>query len=239
MNQEKIGKMIKKLRVESHLTQQEFASKYGVTYQAVSKWENGKNIPDILILKEISKDYHIPLESFLDAKECGLEENIQINKNKHQKNKILLLLFFLGILICFLVKTLVSEDFEMKPISSSCENFEVFGSIAYNRKKSDIYISNISYCGKKLDQNKYQEMKCTLYEIDSEIKKEISSYNYLEKELVTLEEFLKKVSFHIDDYSKTCKTYSKNSLNLEIEAIDTDGETTFYKIPLKLEECSN
>lgn len=53
MNQEKIGSLIKKIRKENNLTQQDFAKKYGVTYQAVSKWENGKNIPDIALLKEI------------------------------------------------------------------------------------------------------------------------------------------------------------------------------------------
>ena len=41
MNQEKIGKQIKEFRRKNHLTQQQFAEKYGVTYQAVSKWETG------------------------------------------------------------------------------------------------------------------------------------------------------------------------------------------------------
>ena len=53
MDQEKIGKLIKKIRIEGKYSQKEFADKYGVTPQAVSKWENGKNIPDIAILKEI------------------------------------------------------------------------------------------------------------------------------------------------------------------------------------------
>lgn len=42
MNQERIGKLIKKIRKDNNLTQQELAKKYGITYQAVSKWENGK-----------------------------------------------------------------------------------------------------------------------------------------------------------------------------------------------------
>ena len=43
MNQEKIGTFIKNLRKKNNLTQQALADKYNVTYQAVSKWENGKN----------------------------------------------------------------------------------------------------------------------------------------------------------------------------------------------------
>ena len=37
MNQEKVGELIKNLRKKANLTQSEFAEKYGVSYQAVSK----------------------------------------------------------------------------------------------------------------------------------------------------------------------------------------------------------
>ena len=56
MDQEKIGKLIKEIRTSQKLSQQKFAEKYGVTYQAVSKWENGKNMPDITILKQICSE---------------------------------------------------------------------------------------------------------------------------------------------------------------------------------------
>ena len=61
MNQEKIGNLIKEIRKKNNLTQAEFAERYGVTYQAVSKWENGKNIPDIMLLKQISEDFDTPI----------------------------------------------------------------------------------------------------------------------------------------------------------------------------------
>lgn len=41
MNQEKLGKFIKDIRKKHNLTQKQLADKYNVTYQAVSKWENG------------------------------------------------------------------------------------------------------------------------------------------------------------------------------------------------------
>ena len=44
MNLEKIANLIKNLRKKSGLTQSEFAEKYHVSYQAVSKWENAKSI---------------------------------------------------------------------------------------------------------------------------------------------------------------------------------------------------
>ena len=43
-----VAKNLVDLRKKNNLTQKQLADKYNVTYQAVSKWENGKNMPDFL-----------------------------------------------------------------------------------------------------------------------------------------------------------------------------------------------
>ena len=53
MNSEKIGKFIYDLRKKYDLTQKELADKLNVTAQAVSKWENGRGVPDIELLKKL------------------------------------------------------------------------------------------------------------------------------------------------------------------------------------------
>ena len=68
MNQDKISKLIKDLRKKNNLTQNEFAKEFNVTYQAVSKWENGKNLPDINVLKEICDNYNLNINDFLEGK---------------------------------------------------------------------------------------------------------------------------------------------------------------------------
>ena len=67
VDQEKIGKFIKKLRKDNNLTQDELAKKLGVTYQAVSKWENGKSIPDIAVLKTISELFNVNIDELLEG----------------------------------------------------------------------------------------------------------------------------------------------------------------------------
>ena len=76
MNQEKFGKIIKKIRKEHHLTQKDLADKYNVTYQAVSKWENGLNMPDISLIKEIAKDFNLSLDDLLNSKYKKPSKNI-------------------------------------------------------------------------------------------------------------------------------------------------------------------
>lgn len=78
MNQELIGKFIKDLREKNHLTQKEFALKYHVTFQAVSKWENGKNIPDISLLKQICDDYNVSLDEVLNGKKTIPKKHFKI-----------------------------------------------------------------------------------------------------------------------------------------------------------------
>ena len=79
MNQEKIGQFIKQIREENHLTQKELADLLGVTFQAVSKWENGKNIPDIAILKQISDEFHVNIDEILNG-----ERNLNHKKKQKQ-----------------------------------------------------------------------------------------------------------------------------------------------------------
>lgn len=232
MNQEKIAKFIKEIRKKENLSQQKFAEKYGVTSQAVSKWENGKNIPDINILKEICQDYNINLNDLLDAKIS--------TKNKLKNPTIpFIIITFLIIIITILIYKNNNNHFEFKTISTSCEDFNLYGSIAYTNNKSSIYISNITYCGEN-DNTTYKKIDCSLYENNNKTKIEISKCNYKKNKNITLETFLKNVNFTVDNYKKTCKEYKKNSLNLEINAIDSKGKITTYKIPLKLKDnCLN
>lgn len=234
MNQEKVGEFIKNIRKKEGLTQEKFAQKYGVTYQAVSKWENGKNIPDIAILKEICNDYHQDLNDLLEGKE-------KTSTKKRQSKKLIyffiIILFIIGFIL-FMVLYNNNNDFHFKKISTTCDNFNLYGSIAYNDNKTSIYISDITYCGEE-DENKYIEISCSLYELDDKIKTNISKYHYKETEAISLEAFLEKVNFNIDHYAENCKMYQENGLYIEIEAKDINNQITYYKIPLKLEEnCS-
>lgn len=54
-----------KMRKDNKLTQDEFTNKLHVTRQAVFNWKNNKNLPDIEILIEIFKLFHISLDELI------------------------------------------------------------------------------------------------------------------------------------------------------------------------------
>ena len=123
---------------------------------------------------------------------------------------------------------------DLKTLSANCPNFTISGSLAYNNQKSAIYISNIEYCGGD-DTEKYQNIECILYEKNKNKENVISTYKYQKNEKTTIENFLKEVSFTIDNYAKTCKVYKDNTIFLKVIASLNNKKTT-YEIPLKLDK---
>ena len=225
MNQEKIGKFIKKIRQDNKLTQKELANKLGVTYQAVSKWENGKNVPDISIIKEISKMFNVDIDEILDG-----EKKDKKKKNLYSMLIVMGLIVLLALGYVFYNK---ADDYEFKTITTTCSDFKISGSAAYNKDKATIYISNIEFCGKE-DNTKYKSITCTLYETYNDTKTKIS--NCTKKNNINLEDYLKEVQVKVDHSSKTCKNLNKSSLTLEIEAKDENNKTIKYTIPIKLND---
>lgn len=59
------GEQIKHIRQQENLTQEQFAEKLSVSRQAVSNWENNKNLPDIGMLILMSDVFQISLDQLI------------------------------------------------------------------------------------------------------------------------------------------------------------------------------
>ena len=66
LNLEKIGNKITEIRKANNMKQNELADKLFVTHQAVSKWENGKSIPSIEILYDLTKLFNVSIDYLLN-----------------------------------------------------------------------------------------------------------------------------------------------------------------------------
>ena len=67
MDQQKIGRFIQTLRKEKGLTQEQLAERFMVARRTVSRWETGSNLPDIVLLGEMSDFFEVDLRELLDG----------------------------------------------------------------------------------------------------------------------------------------------------------------------------
>jgi len=58
-----LSERILALRKEKSMTQEALAQRLGVSFQAVSKWENGQSCPDIALLPLLADIYGVPVDS--------------------------------------------------------------------------------------------------------------------------------------------------------------------------------
>ena len=80
MDQKKIGSLLKELRKEKGLTQEQFAEIVNVSSRTVSRWENGNNMPDLDILIQISDYYEIDLRELLDGERKSDKMNKELEE---------------------------------------------------------------------------------------------------------------------------------------------------------------
>lgn len=117
MDQIKTGKFIAECRKKSGLTQMQLAEKLNITDRAVSKWENGKAMPDSSIMLELCSILGITVNELLSGEVIEMkdydktaEENLlKMKKEKEDADRRLLnteivmgivaFIFFMGILM--------------------------------------------------------------------------------------------------------------------------------------------
>lgn len=74
MNQEKIGKFIVECRKEKGLTQEQLAEMLGTSSKSVSRWENGKTMPDYTIIEDLTKIFDISANEFFYGERISVGE---------------------------------------------------------------------------------------------------------------------------------------------------------------------
>lgn len=76
MNQVKIGKFIADLRKEKNMTQEQLSEKMGVSNKTISRWENGKTMPDYSLLEELCDELDISINELLSGEKIENEKYI-------------------------------------------------------------------------------------------------------------------------------------------------------------------
>lgn len=111
MNYNKIGEFISNERKNKKLTQAKLAEQLFVSEKTVSKWENGKGIPDTTTLPKLCEIFNVSINELLNGckianeeyRQRAEEELLNLQKERENLNKL-----FLKIEIAFAVLTLLS-----------------------------------------------------------------------------------------------------------------------------------
>ena len=116
MNQIKIGKFIAEQRKKNNLTQMQLAEKLNITDRAISKWENGKSMPDSSIMLDLCNELKISVNELLSGEMIEMKNYdesaekllLEILKQKEKEDKRLLSMeIVIGVLSCLLLFVLI------------------------------------------------------------------------------------------------------------------------------------
>lgn len=176
MNQEKIGKFIAELRKEKKMTQIDLANKLGITDRAISKWENGRGMPDLSLLTSLCEILDVSINELLSGERLNkkdyqekLEKNI-INaidytdkKVKKIKKTFLIILLVILLFIVILI-TMFSIDINRmrnnEPVLFSTWGFNYVSLI--DLKEEEMEFAIMDYIIEKGDsEKKYHENEKT------------------------------------------------------------------------------
>ena len=154
-----IAANIAELRKMNGMTQQDLAAKLNYTDKAISKWERGESIPDVLVLKQIADMYGVTVDYLLtdvhEAPEPVLEEkttDISLKKRQSLRTRgfvtgMSVLLVWIAALVLFIVFDTASLDYRSNWVVFACAvpaSFVVWlvmNSIWFNRRRNYLIIS--------------------------------------------------------------------------------------------------
>lgn len=73
----KLGEKIRSLRKQKNISQEVLAQYLGVSFQAVSKWENGDCLPDVTMIPAIAAFFEVSTDELFDFNRLQMEQKVQ------------------------------------------------------------------------------------------------------------------------------------------------------------------
>ncbi len=151
-----ISETLKRLRKNKNLTQEDVASELGVSFQAVSRWENGLSYPDIELLPQIAAMLDVSMDALFDMDSNS--EELKIEKFKEEEDQL--------------------DDLNEK-IALTKDYIEKLPNNVYLKQR---LLSLYTACGLEFAKNKLGEMrKLCQYVIDHTSEDDWMRYNALNK----------------------------------------------------------
>lgn len=231
----KTGKFIEELRKSNNLTQGEFGEKLYVTRKAVSKWETGRSVPSIDMIKKISEIFDVSIDEIISGEMKTKRDEKEKKKNKRNYRLIIQSIFivlFVILLIYFVnnygkvhIYEMYSDECRisgMYIVTSERRTFALNGIFVDNSKIDEIMGTDFGFRIESGDKYIFgRENKSEFGEISSIIKLK----DYIEDIQVLLENDIPKIE------KPENATYT-----LTIEYTDQDSNKQRYTVHFKMWE---
>lgn len=232
MDNKKIGKLIKDLRKQKGLTQQDLGDKVGVGFRSVSKWERGLTLPDITIINEVSKILGISSDELLSGK---------INKEHKDKKLPSKFKITFSIIITLTVILITSFIYYYNQtytysLFSESDEYYVDGKIVFEKDNTMIIINKLEFENEELYPIKIKNYE---YQIISNNEIIIGYGSSPNLNLINNEKNIKEFinSFRINYNGKlnsTKKEIIKNKIIIKLEFTTEDNIIINNEIIVKL-----
>lgn len=239
MNCNEVGNFIAKLRKENGYTQKTLGIKLGVTSKAVSKWECGNSLPDISLIKEMAKIFHVSVEDILNG---GVDENENKNKPKFPK-KIRIIIYSLIEIILILSLIIVSSipkygKYDTYRLYSENGEFFLTGVLSFNDKNLYLYLGDMKLSTNATDIGIYGVSYELLvndvvaYKIGDISTTVLDSSNQSYKLKKIIGDMIISVSGEEINIDYSYVFQNINKLKLRINYISTDNQLNVIDVPI-------
>ena len=207
MNHIKIGEFIKQKKKEKNLTQEELANKLHITNKSISKWENGRCMPDVSLIEPLCKELDITINDLLNGEivdkkdyeqklELNLIESLKNNKEiLEKKNKVIGGLLFSIIFSLIVIVSLFLIQIRQDINDYSHENSNYYKEVisCYNDKERIDNISNIIqkyYIMDSFDRKNLNEELFNSYKLNNSLI--YNNYQEIDNVKIDIDEFVNK-----------------------------------------------
>ncbi len=223
MKDDNIGIIIKELRKQKSMSQQELADKLNTTNFTISKWENNITTPDIYHLKNISKIFNITVDDLM---------NNRLNKKKPNYTKALLFIVVVQLIIITIlsIHNIKGNKIIVNNLFSDNNSISLKGILIANKDFSVIEINDIEY----IDKNAGSVLETIPEHVSIVIKSNkdtLISKNIENTDKESIDQLLRKESMiyqdnkKIEDLTLIIK-YMKNNKTEQIETKINQKTTT-------------
>jgi len=147
-----IAKNIASLRREREMTQFELAEKLNYSDKAISKWERGESVPDIVVLKQIADLFGVTVDWLLEEEHAKPKRSTEFLKNRFKNRSFITCISIVLVWLIAATTFVIADTFRGYGISHywlsflfavpiTCIVWLVFNTLWFNKRLNFFIIS--------------------------------------------------------------------------------------------------